>query len=313
MNWLGRLNANPIPWLLEEDDANPGVRYFTLLELSGDKMEQSQVGAARDRVMQSGAVPVILQAQLPEGNWIDRKSVYNPKYRATVWSVCMLAQLGADGADPRIAKACDYVLEHAHSRYGGFSVDDSPAGMIHCLQGNLVAAMLDLGQENDPRFLEALGWMARSVIGEGIEPAEEKDAEVRYYRSGNSGPGFLCSANSHRACAWGAVKVMLDAYTEGRIDRLFLIDNEFVNTMTQRPAVNQLLPIPPSEEEELRHHWDYIYEPDSKDVLGHLLMRYIESQVYQGAVENVACEMAARMVAMKAASDNAGSLSEELQ
>jgi F-type H+-transporting ATPase subunit gamma len=111
----------------------------------------------------------------------------------------------------------------------------------------------------------------------------------------------------------GTVKVMLDAYTEGRIDRLFLIDNEFVNTMTQRAVVNQLLPIPPSEEEALRHHWDYIYEPDSKDVLDHLLMRYIESQVYQGAVENVACEMAARMVAMKAASDNAGSLIEELQ
>ncbi len=111
----------------------------------------------------------------------------------------------------------------------------------------------------------------------------------------------------------GTVKVMLDAYTEGRIDRLFLIDNEFVNTMTQRAVTNQLLPIPPSEEEALRHHWDYIYEPDAKDVLDNLLMRYIESQVYQGAVENVACEMAARMVAMKAASDNAGSLIDELQ
>ena len=111
----------------------------------------------------------------------------------------------------------------------------------------------------------------------------------------------------------GSVKVMLDAYDEGRIDRLYIASNEFVNTMTQTPTVEQLLPVAPSEEKELVHHWDYIYEPDSKPVMDGLLMRYIESLVYQGAVENVACEMAARMVAMKAASDNAGSLIDELQ
>jgi F-type H+-transporting ATPase subunit gamma len=111
----------------------------------------------------------------------------------------------------------------------------------------------------------------------------------------------------------GAVKVMLDAYNEGRIDRLFLVFNQFVNSMTQKPFVEQLLPLPPSEEKELEHYWDYIYEPDARDVLDHVLMRYIESLVYQGVVENVACEQAARMVAMKAASDNAGSLIEELQ
>ncbi|OOG27871.1 F0F1 ATP synthase subunit gamma [Thioalkalivibrio denitrificans] len=111
----------------------------------------------------------------------------------------------------------------------------------------------------------------------------------------------------------GTIKVMLDAYDEGRIDRLFLVENEFVNTMTQRPRVTTLLPLVPSEEEELKHHWDYIYEPDTKPVLDTLLTRYIESVVYQGVVENVACEMAARMVAMKSASDNAGELINELQ
>lgn len=111
----------------------------------------------------------------------------------------------------------------------------------------------------------------------------------------------------------GAVKVMLDAYNEGRIDRLFLVFNQFVNSMTQKPFVEQLLPLPPSEEKELEHYWDYIYEPDAREVLDHVLMRYIESLVYQGVVENVACEQAARMVAMKAASDNAGSLIDELQ
>jgi F-type H+-transporting ATPase subunit gamma len=111
----------------------------------------------------------------------------------------------------------------------------------------------------------------------------------------------------------GAIKVMLDAYEEGRLDRVYLVHNDFVNTMTQRPVLEQLLPLKPSEEEELARHWDYLYEPDSKEVLEVLLVRYVESLIYQGVVENIACEQAARMVAMKAASDNAGSLIEELQ
>ncbi|MBS1270522.1 MAG: ATP synthase gamma chain [Gammaproteobacteria bacterium] len=111
----------------------------------------------------------------------------------------------------------------------------------------------------------------------------------------------------------GAVKIMLDAYDEGKIDRLFLLHNEFVNTMTQSPRALQLLPLPHSGEEELKRHWDYLYEPDAKEVLDILLDRYIESLVYQGVVENIACEMAARMVAMKAASDNAGNIIDELQ
>lgn len=111
----------------------------------------------------------------------------------------------------------------------------------------------------------------------------------------------------------GTVKVMLDAYHKGSIDRLYLVSNEFVNTMTQAPGLEQLLPIVPDEDDRLKHHWDYIYEPESQEVLDDLLMRYIESQVYQGVVENIACEQAARMVAMKSASDNAGNLIDELQ
>jgi F-type H+-transporting ATPase subunit gamma len=111
----------------------------------------------------------------------------------------------------------------------------------------------------------------------------------------------------------GTVKVMLDAYKDGRIDRLLLVHSSFVNTMTQKPEVHQLLPVKPIEGAQLQEHWDYIYEPDASAILDGLLMRYIESQVYRGAVENVASEMAARMVAMKAASDNAGKLIGELQ
>jgi F-type H+-transporting ATPase subunit gamma len=111
----------------------------------------------------------------------------------------------------------------------------------------------------------------------------------------------------------GTVKVMLDAYRNGEIDRLFLVNAQFVNTMTQKPTVEQLLPIQAVDVEGLPEHWDYIYEPDAKHILDGLLIRYVESQVYRGAVENVASEMAARMVAMKAASDNAGKLISELQ
>jgi F-type H+-transporting ATPase subunit gamma len=112
----------------------------------------------------------------------------------------------------------------------------------------------------------------------------------------------------------GVIKIMLDAYEEGKIDQLYVVSNEFVNTMTQRPTVEQLLPVVASElDENLSGHWDYIYEPDAKEVLDHLLTRFIESKVYQGLVENNACEQAARMVAMKSASDNAGNLIGELQ
>jgi F-type H+-transporting ATPase subunit gamma len=111
----------------------------------------------------------------------------------------------------------------------------------------------------------------------------------------------------------GGVKVMLDSYADHRIDRLFIASNDFVNTMTQRPTVAQVLPLVASEDTGLKHHWDYLYEPDAKELLDGLLTRYVESQVYQGVVENIACEQAARMVAMKNATENAGELIGELK
>ncbi len=111
----------------------------------------------------------------------------------------------------------------------------------------------------------------------------------------------------------GTIKVMLDAYDEGKIDRLFLVHNEFVNTMTQTPKIHQVVPAGGEVDKELEHHWDYIYEPEAKPIIDGLMLRFIESQVYQGLVENIASEMSARMVAMKSATDNAGDLIKELQ
>ena len=111
----------------------------------------------------------------------------------------------------------------------------------------------------------------------------------------------------------GAIKIMLDAYREGNIDKLFIVHNNFVNTMSQKPEIKTLLPIDPGDKDDLQEHWDYIYEPDSRELLDYILNRYIESQVYRAVVENVACEMAAKMVAMKSATDNAGKLIDQLE
>ncbi|GGB16849.1 F0F1 ATP synthase subunit gamma [Agarivorans gilvus] len=112
----------------------------------------------------------------------------------------------------------------------------------------------------------------------------------------------------------GTVKVMLEAYDEGKLDRIYVVYNKFVNTMVQEPKIDQLLPLPKADDPEIASRsWDYLYEPSAEEILDGLLFRYIESQVYQGVVENLACEQAARMVAMKAATDNAGSLIDELQ
>lgn len=111
----------------------------------------------------------------------------------------------------------------------------------------------------------------------------------------------------------GTIMIMLKAYTEGKIDELYIISNRFVNSMTQTPQLEKLIPIEAGENKDFKYHWDYIYEPDAKEVLDQLLDRYIESLVYQNVVENIACEQAARMVAMKSASDNAGKLISELQ
>jgi hypothetical protein len=196
-------------WLLEDDARNPGPRYYALRELLDKPEDDPEVTAAQAAVMESGPVPAILEAQDPAGFWVEPGPGYYPKYRGTVWQIIFLAQLGAGGRDPRVRAGSDYVLEHSRSKHGGFSMNGAPSGMIHCLQGNLGASLIDLGRLGDERLDEALEWLARSITGRDIAPATERKAPVRYLRSGNSGPGFPCSANNHLPCAWGAVKAML--------------------------------------------------------------------------------------------------------
>ena len=148
----------------------------------------------------------------------------------------------------------------------------------------------------------------------------EADAEIDICAVGSKGAAFFNNYGGNGIGdkpavedVVGGVKVMLDNFADGKIDKLFLVTNEFVNTMTQKPVIEQLLPLQKAEDEDMQHHWDYIYEPDARELLDGLLARYIESQVFQAVVENNACEQAARMIAMKSATDNAGELMDELQ
>lgn len=159
-----------------------------------------------------------------------------------------------------------------------------------------------------------------------IKEWKDKGAEAHLALIGNKGQAFfrrvggkvLASAGNlgdrpHLEQLLGLIKVLIDAYRKGEVDRIYLVGASFVNTMTQRPEVEQLVPLQPMDSDGLLQHWDYIYEPDSTELLDDVLMRYIESQVYQAVIENAACEQSARMVAMKAATDNAGKIINQLQ
>lgn len=154
---------------------------------------------------------------------------------------------------------------------------------------------------------------------------ERKGIEVDLGLIGNKAAAFFRSVGGNVVAAMtgvgevitlseliGGIKVMLDSYVEGRIDRLYIASNDFINTMNQRPVIRQLLPLDPADEAEYAHRWDYIYEPDARELIEALMVRYVESQVYQAVVENSACEQAAKMIAMKNATENAEKLIDEL-
>ncbi|GGX83445.1 ATP synthase gamma chain [Litchfieldella qijiaojingensis] len=203
----------------------------------------------------------------------------------------------------------DYMIERETKRVG-FIVVSSDRGLCGGLNVNLFKAVLR----------DAKAWRDRGVELQFCALGAKASAFFRKYG------GELVAARSGLGEApevqdlIGSVKIMLEAYDEGRIDRLYVVYNEFVNTMTQKPVVRQLLPLSTDmgndkqDEEQTRPStWDYLYEPDAKALLDSLLVRFIESQVYQSVVENAACEQAARMIAMKSATDNAGNLIDDLE
>ncbi len=206
MNSVSPPIPSPLDWLL--DPAEPGVRYLALRDLLRPATADPELAAARRAAHAQGPIATVLDKMNPAGYWETPGPGYNPKYTATVWSLILLAQLGAAiSEDQRIERACEYVLEEALTPNGQFSASGAPSGTCDCLQGNLCWALLEMGCA-DPRMKSAYDWMARSVTGEGIAPAAEKQAPLRYY-AGKCGPLFACGSNLAYSCAWGAAKVML--------------------------------------------------------------------------------------------------------
>ena len=225
----------------------------------------------------------------------DRMKQSRPYARAMKQLIGHLAQANSEYRHP-------YLVERADNKRVGYIIVSSDRGLAGGLNNNMFRKLLIEFRAQQERGIEV-----------DVETIGQK-ASVFFRRIK---VGMLASV-THLGDApkleqlIGVIKVMLDAYTAGKVDKVFLSYNDFVNTMTQKATFDQLLPLPASETQVARHDWDYLYEPDAETVLEHVLTRYIESLVYQAVMENVASEHAARMVAMKAASDNASKMIDTL-
>ncbi|APV44380.1 hypothetical protein Dform_01045 [Dehalogenimonas formicexedens] len=201
--WRDLVRGDPVTWLLEPDDANPAVRYLALRDIIGLPEESTELAAAKSMIFSTGTIPKILAAQNPKGYWVKPGGGYNPKYSGTVWSLTLLAQMGADISDPRVKTAAEYVLKNTISPVGWFSYNGTPSGVIHCHAGYLGEAMVGLGFGDDPRVNIAIEMQAKLVTGEGVAEMGSQEP-LRFYHY-TSGPNFICGK---LPCAWGAVKAM---------------------------------------------------------------------------------------------------------
>jgi hypothetical protein len=203
--WRRALNADPLPWLLGTDV--PAVRRLALRDLLDEPENAPAVRRARAAAMRTDPIAGILERQRPRGYWDKPGPGYARKYTGTVWSVIFLDQMGADARDRRVRSACEYVLAHSQASSGGFGASGAvgerpppPSAVIHCLNGNLLRALIGFDRLDDGRVRRAIDWQARSITGEGFDG---------YYRSGTSGPEFGCVANGWLPCAWGGIKAVL--------------------------------------------------------------------------------------------------------
>lgn len=252
MSWQNQLNGVSLSWVLEED--SPGVRYLAMRDLLDMAQDQPELQAARTEAHTDGPIATILDEMEKDGFWARPGPGYNPKYRSSVWSLILLAQLGASvSEDERIAQACEYMLANGLTDGGQFTASGSPSGTADCLQGNMCWALTELGVDM-PRLENAFEWMARTVTGEGLAPNSDRQAEVRFYAS-QCGPTFACGSNNTLPCAWGGVKVMLafsrlpaeyrtpliERAMEHGIDFLFSVDPteaDYPTGWTDKPSGN---------------------------------------------------------------------------
>jgi hypothetical protein len=207
--WTDPLNGDPLPWLLNTTGSTErsaaAVRHLALRRLLHRAADDAEVVTARSAAMAADPIAAFLAAQNTEGWWGKPGAGYGPKYSSTVWSLISLDQMGADAADPRIRRGCEYLLEHSRTSDGAFGASSAagappPSATIHCLNGNLLRALIGFGWLDDERLERSIDWQAAAITGEG---------HIRFYKSGTSGPGFRCGANEGLPCAWGAVKALL--------------------------------------------------------------------------------------------------------
>lgn len=237
MAWTDRLTGDPLPWLL--DESTPAVRAATLQRLADRPADDPDVQDARTAAMRSDPIAAILAAQSEAGWWVKPGPGYGPKYTGTVWSLVFLEQLGADPSDARVRRACEYVLDHTSTAAGGFACSavakertPAPSLVIHCLNGNLLNALIGFGYLHDDRVQAAIRWAARSITGH---------PEHHFYASSTCGPGFACAANDRQPCAWGGVKEVLalaripDSERSGEVADAVAVGAQFL--LSRDPAV----------------------------------------------------------------------------
>ena len=226
----------------------------------------------------------------------ERMRTSRPYAQAMKQVIGHLAQANTDYQHP-------FMVERKDVKRVGFIIVSSDRGLAGGLNNNLFRKMLG----------EIRQWNEKGVEVDVVTIGQKASVYFRRVKVNMLASVSHLGDTPKLDQLIGVIKVMLDAYTEASLDRVFVVYNDFVNTMTQRAAFDQLLPLPAAETQVARHDWDYIYEPDAATVLDHVITRYIESLVYQAVLENIASEHAARMVAMKAASDNASKLIGTLQ
>ena len=263
--------------------------------MSGAKQIRTQIASIKNTQKITKAMEMVAASKMRKAQ--DRMNATRPYAIKIKQVISHLASAHSEYKHP-------YMTERENVKRAGIIIISTDRGLCGGLNINLFKAVLKLVKQYHDQNVE----IDLSIVG---------SKGMAFFRR-IKGLNVVSHVNNigdtvHMNEIIGPIKVMLDAYCEGTIDRLHLVENEFVNTMTQSARESTLLPLPKEEEQVREHHWDYIYEPDAKDVLDSLLVRYIESIVYRAVVENVACEMSARMIAMKSASDNAGNLINDLQ
>ena len=261
--------------------------------MAGTKELRKQIGSIQNTQKITGAMEMVAASKMRKAQErMARGRPYSDHIRSVIGHVA--------NASPEFRHSL--MIEREVKRIG-YIVVTTDKGLCGGLNINLLKAIV-----NDVK-----SWVDRGV-------------EVDFCLIGNKGAQFFRSyggnvvASSNHVSETpamsdliGSIKVMLDAFEDGSVDKIYLANNVFVNTMTQTPTIRQLVPLDPEEDAELKHRWDYIYEPEARQLVEGLVTRFIEAQVYQAVVENGACEQAAKMIAMKSASDNAGEMIDELQ